>query len=270
MNHLMHDCEKVARCFRVRHSFGDGGSPRARCGQMRAEAPHYLKPARLAAFLGFLLAFTLAPAAPPALSSSNGLDRDLGHGLAFHRVHQLPGDLPAADSARGKPCVLDLRYVHADADAAAAFAAWLKFNASARAPVFILANADTSAALLASAAPRSPGASVVVIGAAAPGFTPDIAVKISPDAERKAYDALEHGASVESLLAENAGKPRNDEARLAKDRLPDSGSADDSPGAISTPAAEDAAQPPPAPPLLDAALQRAVHLHRALVALRKL
>ncbi len=198
------------------------------------------------------------------------LDRDLGHGLAYHRIHQLPADLPAAGPAHPTACVLDLRYVQAEAADAAGFVAWLKSRATARTPVFVLANSGTGHALLAPLAGREPAAGVVVIGAASPGFNPDIALKITPEAERRAYDALENGAPVDSLLVENTDKPRNDEARLAKEHLPDSAVADEPIPDRAPPAADPAAKPkPPAPPI-DAALQRAVQLHRTLVALKKI
>lgn len=201
-------------------------------------------------------------------ASGASLDRDLGQGLAFHRVHQLPGDLPTAENARRQPCVLDLRYVEGGDDAAAALAAWLKFHATAHAPVFILANAATSSALVAPLSGQRPGASIVVIGGAAPTFAPDIALKISADTERQAYDALERGAAIGTLLTENSDKPRNDEAKLAKDRATDLSPADELP--VNPPDGESAAKPKSPPPLVDAALQRAVHLHRALLALKKL
>jgi hypothetical protein len=207
-----------------------------------------------------------------AIVRAESIARDLGRGLAYYRVRELPADLPTAESARRRPCVLDLRYVHGDATAAATLAAWLKFHATPRAPVFILANVDTGRALLAPLTGRDPAGSIVLIGAAAPGFIPDITVKISPDAERHAYDALATGTSVDSLLVENLDKPRNDEARLAKDHLPDSALAEGAP-ASGTPAADDAgnsAKQRPSAPLVDAALQRAVQLHRALVALKKI
>ena len=131
-------------------------------------------------FLALFL-FILTLVAPARAAS---LERDLGHGLAYHRIHQLPADLPPADPARRQPCVLDLRYVHPDADAIPSagqtLTAWLKFHATPRAPVFILANADTSAALLAPLTGHDASGSVVVIGPAAPGFAPDIAVRLSP------------------------------------------------------------------------------------------
>jgi hypothetical protein len=213
--------------------------------------------------LGFAALFVFAVAAIGA-----PLDFDLGHGLAYHRVHQLPADLPTAEATRLQPCVLDLRYVTGDAGAAAALAAWLKFHATARAPVFILANSATSSALVASLATPRPVATVVVIGGASPGFAPDISLKISTETERRAYDALEHGTPIETLVTETTDKPRNDEAKLAKDR-----STEPSPATEFAvgPANPDGAPKAKAPaPLIDAALQRAVQLHRAMVALKKL
>jgi len=60
------------------------------------------------------------------------------------------------------------------------------------------------------------------------------------------------------LLTDNPDKVRNDEASLSKDRV-----------AEASAEATDRANKKPAPPI-DVALQRAVHLHRALVALRKI
>ena len=201
-----------------------------------------------------------APAAP--------LSRDLGQGLGYYRIHQLPADLPTADAMHRQACVLDLRYMSGNPEAAAALAAWLKFNSTEHAPVFVLANADTGAELLAAIVPRGPGMSVVLLGAASPGFTPDIALNISPDTERRAYDALEQGATIETLLNENPDKPRNDEAQLEKERQSDAPAADE----LNPPAAPDAdiARPKRPPPLIDVVLRRAVQLHRTLLALRKI
>ena len=212
----------------------------------------------------FFLLFSIAHAAPAA--------RDLGQGLAYYRLRDLPADLPTAEAARKQPCVLDLRYLHGDSAAATALQAWLKFHATLRAPVFLLANAATSPALLASLSPRDPRSSVVVIGATAPDFHPDIAVAISADDERRAYDALDRNVPLASLLTDHPDKPRHDEARLAKEHsaeplppLPDD-AADD---LLISPSEKPPALKPPAP-LIDTVLQRAVHLHRALVALKKL
>jgi hypothetical protein len=189
------------------------------------------------------------------------LTRDLGGSLALVRVHSLPADLPAKDAGRKQPTVLDLRYVRADAEAAEAVAGWIKSHAGPHTPVFVLVNPQTDPALLAVLAPRAALGNTLVIGVATRGFTPDIAVQTSAEDERRAYDALENGATPAALLTENPNKARNDEASLSKDHSTD-------PDADEPPAA--GAKDQPAAPPIDSALQRAVHLDRALVALRKL
>ncbi len=200
-----------------------------------------------------------APKAPPATSAAepaNGLTRDLGRGLVYHRVRHLPADLPSADAARKRPTVLDVRYVRGDAAAGAALVAWLKFYATFHTPVFVLANTETSTPILRALASRGPLGSILVIGAPARDFAPDIAIQTTADAERQAYDAVGAGTDPNTLIVENADKVRNDEASLSHD-------------SSTEPQADPAKEHAPAPPL-DAALQRAVHLHRTLVALRKI
>lgn len=187
------------------------------------------------------------------------IERDLGNGLTFVRVHQLPGDLPTKTPSRPAASVIDLRYVETDAEGATALAAWLNFRATAKAPVFVLANIETAPVLLHALAAHERGA-VVVVGIEGGSFRPDVAVKSTREEERRAYDALEKGAAVVTLLTDNPNKVRNDEASLSKDRLAEA-------SADATEAARGGKTP--APPI-DATLQRAVHLHRALVALKRL
>ena len=133
------------------------------------------------------------------------------------------------------------------------------------------------------AALRDHAPALITLGLAAPGLTPDITLSVNPEADSRAYAALEAGAPIESLISENTYKHRFDEAALARDR--DSGAAEDegprSNGGVPN-AALPAAEPPPvsaevrpstaAPvvPLKDTVLERAVQLHRALLALGKL
>lgn len=210
-----------------------------------------------------LLLFVAAPvfAAPPAQ-----LERDLGLGLAYCRVHTLPAGLPTA-AAKPRPLVLDLRYTLGDDNAATVLGAWLKFHSSAATPVFVLVNADTAPAILSYLNSLEPPAGLVTLGPASPAFEPDIPLKISPAAERAAYDALEHGTPVKDLLADHSIKPRHDEAAIAQEHTGapgDTSAADDR-----TPEAGPATPAPP-PVLADYSLQRAVNLHRTLLALRKL
>jgi hypothetical protein len=179
--------------------------------------------------------------------------RDLGDGLLYVRIRELPADLPTAPPVPGGACVLDLRYLTAGRDAAAAFAAWAEFRAGVRSPLFLLANRDTGLELRTVLRRLPRGGGCVVIGIAGPGFEPQLSVSSDPAAERAAYDALEGTVSVMDLLVENPGKVRLDEASLNR------------------PPPEDEVPPAAAPPLpVDAALQRALHLHRSLRALRRL
>lgn len=199
---------------------------------------------------------------------------DLGQGLAYHRVATLPADLPTEESARKQPCVLDLRYAQGDASTGMVLLGWLKFHASPHTPVFLLVNTESSAALLASIASGLPVSGVLVIGAASPALPPDIVLKIAPAEERRAYDALATGIPVESLLNDTPEKPRNDEARLAQEHhgQPGAGSSPDDDAIDVIPAAgsEKSGKARPPAPLIDAALQRAVQLHRSLKALKKI
>lgn len=189
------------------------------------------------------------------------VEHDLGGGLSYVRVHRLPADLPGKPAGRVAPCVIDLRYVDAPEDAAAAFSAWLKFRASPRAPVFVLANAGTSAPLLKVLREGERGAGVVLVGLESEHFRPDVAVRSTAAEERRAYDALEQGATLAMLLADQPNKVRNDEASLTRERPPEP---------LPEPPAQNGAGGKTRASPIDATLQRAVHLHRALVALKKL
>jgi hypothetical protein len=198
-------------------------------------------------------------------AAAGPLERDLGLGLAYRRVHVLPADLPSAGSVRNHPCVLDIRYVHGNAEAGNLLLAWLRFHAGPHTPVFLLANAGTSSELLAPLDSPDAVAGLVILGAAGPDFTPDVALKVAPEAERRAYDALEKGASTDSLIVQEVDKPRIDEEKLNREHLSDSSIGDEEEGKPASPA------PGPRPaPLIDVALQRAVQLHRALLAMRRL
>jgi hypothetical protein len=233
---------------------------------MNSSAPARLhrRPARSFSCLClFLFLSTLSLSAAP-------LTRDLGEGLTYHRARTLPGDLPADGPTRPQTVVLDLRYTTGGAAAATALHAWLKFHVSPRTPVLLLINADTAPVLLAPLAEHRPGG-LVLIGPATAPLTPDIVVKLAPDTERNAYDALGGTTPAATLITDTVEKTRNDEASLMRDR--------DRPTDTTSPTADDLADSPPPPPaaaaktprpLIDISLQRAVHLHRALKALKKL
>jgi hypothetical protein len=183
----------------------------------------------------------------------------VGQGLLYYRVRELPQDLPTTPAA-GRPgaCVLDLRFAKAGETEAKTLRAWVKFNVSTRTPIFVLENSSTAASLLA-ALPGNGPSGLIVLAPAAPGASPDIAVRVSADDDKRAYDALEAGAAVESLLRDYPDKPRVDEAYLEKEHIADSEAPD-----LPTD------KPLPPKPLVDAMLQRAVQLHRGLLALKRL
>ncbi|MBC7369438.1 MAG: hypothetical protein H7343_21940, partial [Undibacterium sp.] len=183
----------------------------------------------------------------------------------------------AASPARPSPLVLDLRYATGDAGAGVALAAWLKFHAAPRTPVLLLANTATSPDLRAAFAQRDRATGLIVLGSATNEFEPDIALAVEPAADRLAYDALGNGVALATLIAPPFEKIRNDEARLVAQRLPEHSPSTNNyseppvpPTApmVSIPAAASPAAPPL--PVVDVVLQRAVHLHRALLALKKL
>lgn len=207
----------------------------------------------------------------PAFAAS--LTLDLGQGLAYHRASSLPGDLPPASPARPQPLVLDLRYATGDADAGTALAAWIKFHAAPRTPVFVLANADTAPALRAAFADREHAAGLIVLGVTSASFTPDLALEADPATERRAYEALNDAGSLPALIAPPIEKPRHDEARLTAEWRPDrtdNGKPALPPDHGKRAAAKSAPAAPTQPPLVDVTLQRAVQLHRSLLALKKL
>jgi hypothetical protein len=213
-----------------------------------------------------------AESATPATTPAAPLVRSLGRNLVYLRVHTLPDDLPAAISSPQHPVslVVDLRFVQAGDKAVRAFAAWLKFQARPATPVIVLINAQTSPALLAPLDDAVSPPGVVSIGPAAATIKPDIALALTAEADRLAYEALEHGTPVEELITPRLDKTRHDESTINKERV--TGAADDEESDFI-----EAAPPPPAkaaepvaPVPFDAVLQRALQLHRALLALRKI
>ena len=207
-----------------------------------------------------LVLFTSALQAEP-------ITRDLGENLYYLRARVLPGDLPP-EALKEKTVILDLRYALAEDEATTALQTWLQSRAMAETPVFVLINAGTAPALREFLAEQRSHSRLITIGRTASGFEPDISVESSDDEERRAYDTLTPDIRIETLLTENADKPRIDEASIMRARA----DAQDEPIEANpldrlTPTEKKTDSPPPP---IDRALQRAVHLHRALLALRKL
>ena len=199
----------------------------------------------------------LSLAGMAALGAATVLERDLGQGLTYVRIRELPGDLPTKPVGTIPACVVDVRYVQAGRDEAAAFSAWLRFRATPRSPVLVLANRDTSFDLRLVLREPHRGTGIVVIGIPGPAFEPDVTVRSTPEKEKVAYEALAKGTPLATLVIDHPDKVRNDEARLARGPAADPEGNGSPPGEVVAPG-------------VDAALQRAVHLHRSLAALRKI
>lgn len=210
---------------------------------------------RRAFFAGGLLAVLAARLA------GGPLELDLGGGLGYVRLRALPADGGLALAHKGPALVVDLRYATAEARAATEFFSGLRRRASTRTPVFILANHATAPELLRAISAGGRGTGLAVVGIAAPGFAPDVPVRATADEEQQAYAALDQGTGLAKLLADHPGKVRHDEASLTRERPPEPLPENAEPAAA--PAARTG-------PPVDATMQRALHLHRSLQALRKL
>ncbi|MDB6128436.1 MAG: hypothetical protein JWM35_2332 [Verrucomicrobia bacterium] len=218
-----------------------------------------------------VLAFFLCmvPLLAPGAESGR-IERDLGQGLAYVRVRALPADLPGS-TAKSTPFVLDLRYAGANETGVTALGAWLQFHSSLRTPVFVLVNASTASAILDFLETTGDIAGLITLGGASSHFVPDVPLKVSAATERSAYDALEHGTAIETLLTDQPGKVRHDEASIAQERTAEPDEPVPGDGDVIADVPEVAPTPALAPrPLIDATLQRAVHLHRTLLALRRI
>jgi hypothetical protein len=192
---------------------------------------------------------------------------DLGQGLGYLRIHSAADSEKALRSAvaGAGALVLDLRHVSADEASAAALRAGLAAHATS-APLFVLIGPDTPAVLTAALA--SAPSSVLTLGLAGTQPAPKVVVRAEAAADRLAFDALDAGTPVATLINTKVEKERFDEASLMEEFKNGNPDAAPPPAADPTEAKADAAETKPAP-LVDRVLQRAVHLHRALLALRK-
>lgn len=197
------------------------------------------------AVLGLLLA--TGRAAP--------VEREVGDGLVYARVHATATDLPTDARVRNHPCVLDLRFARGDATAATVLASWLGSHAAPKTPVFVLVNAATDSALLRVLADHDPATGLLVIGIAGQPFKPDILVEDTSDDERRAYELFEHGTTIRTLTTDFPNKRRDDEASLSQTQAPE---------------ADDPAETDPKPPPIDEVLQRAIQVYRGLRAMKQL
>lgn len=183
---------------------------------------------------------------------------DLGHGLGYLRAKTLDDGLAALSA--GRPLVLDLRRATTTTEAAARLNLLLMARRPTDASLFILIGPDTPAKL--GAVLKAKSARTFLLGVEASAIKPDVIVAQSTDDDRRAYDALDRGTPLAELISGKVEKERFDEATLVAEFK--NGSHD------AHPSEPPAASVAPAPAkLTDRVLQRAVHLHRALLVLRR-
>jgi hypothetical protein len=125
----------------------------------------------------------------------------------------------------------------------------------------VLANNSTAPALLQVLADNRKVPGLLTVGIAALGFSPDFPVSQSPAEEQLAFNDFAKGTPVTELTTDNPQKQRNDEASLSRDAQADTGEAD---GTTKPADSEKRTQH------IDAALQRAIQLHRGLKALKRI
>ena len=221
---------------------------------------------------------------------------DLGEGLSYWRI-------PAIDeSAKGltaairerKFLVLDLRHANTTADSAELLRTALNAR-TVKPPVFILVGPATPTAIgetLMSAAGKC-----LTFGIKESAPMPQVIIDQPAATDRLAYEALDSGQPLASLISGKIGKDRFDEAALMKEF--NSGNINAVPPAAPDPTAKPLDVKPTVPagpvvpeplsrpavslsnpskgshvepskvePLTDRVLQRAVHLHRALAAIK--
>jgi len=206
---------------------------------------------------------------------------DLGQGLSYLRIHSVADSevaLRKAVSGSGA-LVLDLRYATANDESSTALKTSLT-GRSPNTPLFILVSPVTPPVL----GPVIRASAALTLGAPGSLPAPKIVVQTDAATDRHAYDALNTGTALEQLISGKIEKERFDESTLVQefkhgnpDALPGDRPgqtpAGQQTGTVPTPdltAAKSAGAPAkePAAPLVDRILQRAVHLHRALLALR--
>ena len=253
-------------------------------------------------FVLFLVLSCLAPSARATELT------DLGAGLSYLRVHAV------AESAKGLTAavresdflVLDLRHATSSAEAADLLRTAL-IAREGKPPAFVLVSPATPPAIAESLTLVANKCITLGIKNSIP--TPQVIIEQSADADLHAYEALDSGQPLVSLISGKIGKDRFDEAELmkefnngnpnaapppppnptAKPGVTSKAPATPKPAAPAANGAEPGKAEPPvasntlslpavslsnlssvshAEPLTDRVLQRAVHLHRALVAIK--
>lgn len=204
---------------------------------------------------------------------------DLGQGLTYLRIQSLvksAQDLRAA-LLRPAPLVLDLRYT---ADEPAAADVLRELNSQPAKPrLYVLVSPATPTSVAGILTTTS--TPLVTLGVKDSVPVAQVVVAQTPEADRAAYDAVESGTALVQLIAGKIEKERFDEAALVQEfknghheahppAVPALLSSENKGGSQVEGSEAGPAKPADSPAVpTDRVLQRAVHLHRALLALKR-
>lgn len=196
---------------------------------------------------------------------------DLGGGLSYLRVDSLDQAALKPLSAfkpevAGAGLVIDFRYVVAPGPSPSLPPGDLGRRNEKSLPLFVLVSPSTPAS--AGGVWKSIPGRTLVLGIKGSVPTPDLVVNQSAADDRRAYDALIAGTPIETLLSGKIEKERFDEATLVKEFKDGNPDAEPPPAPDPT-APKSTSAPENLPRLVDRVLQRAIHLHQALLALRR-
>lgn len=209
------------------------------------------------------------------------IEKDLGQALAFFRVTDASADQSAmVDAIEHRPAlVLDLRGLTCEIRFLEALHTALAKAPAPHAVRLVLVSASTAPAIIVTLDDDAL-LSVITLAPRAPGFNADILITTTAEEENRALSALASGTPVEKLISDSRDKRRYDEAKLVHDHnngitpSDDELPADAEDDTVTTePTAgkkTGVAEKKPELPPRDLVLERAVQLHRALLALKKL
>ncbi len=245
---------------------------------MSARALRTVAPRALALFLavGLVAAAWAADPAPAAKAAAPApctgqvatVDpNDLGRGLHYLRLGSAPTAEPISAAALAAPAlVLDLRLAAADT-ANEALVRRAHAGCTAQRPLFVLLGAETPASLWA-ALPDTPG--LLTLAPQEAGVPAKLLIATPAASDRAAAVALATGKLPQELIDAKIEKPRFDEAQLTRDHANGRRESTE-PAPLASPKAESGEQAKDTPaPLQDTLLQRAVFIHRALLALGRI
>jgi hypothetical protein len=223
----------------------------------------FTRPALIRKLAGSLLAVVALSSVLPVPHTRAAELTDLGQGLGYLRVHSL--DAALKPLAGNGALVLDLRRSSFSPENTLAFQSALAGRATPSGPLFVLVGPSTPATFV-----KSLPKEIITLGISSTQPAPRVIVDQSPEADRLAYDALEAGTDVNELISGRIEKERYDEASLVQEFK--GGNLEAHPPLKKPTAAGGTTPPEPDQKnerLTDRVLQRAVHLHRALQALKR-